>query len=94
MVRRLFIVTYDIRCPKRWRRVFKLMKQTGEHQQLSVFLVLGEWKKIRKLTKLLEHIVDHEEDSIVIAPIDERVDKSLIFIGKTGGVPGPNVMVI
>jgi hypothetical protein len=27
-------------------------------------------------------------DSVVIAPIDERADKSLIFIGKTGDLPG------
>lgn len=33
----LYIVTYDIRDPKRWRRVFKIMNGYGEWVQLSVF---------------------------------------------------------
>ena len=44
---------------------------------------------VRKLTRQLEHIVDEDVDSVVIAPIDERADRSLIFIGKTGDLPGP-----
>ena len=33
----LYIVTYDISDPKRWRAVFKAMKGYGEWLQLSVF---------------------------------------------------------
>src|SRR5690606_2499180 len=33
----LYLVTYDIRDDKRWRRVFKTMKGFGEWLQLSVF---------------------------------------------------------
>ena len=33
----LYIVVYDIGDPKRWRRVFKLMRCYGEWVQLSVF---------------------------------------------------------
>jgi len=33
----LYIVTYDIRDPKRWRRIFKIMNGYGEWVQLSVF---------------------------------------------------------
>jgi CRISPR-associated protein Cas2 len=36
-MRRNFIVTYDIRDPKRLRRVFKLCKGYGIHLQYSVF---------------------------------------------------------
>jgi hypothetical protein len=39
-------------------------------------------------------IVDEDVDSVVIAPIDERADKSLIFIGKNGDLPGPLLLVI
>ena len=48
----------------------------------------------RKLTRQLEHIVDEDVGSVVIAPIDERADKSLIFIGKTGDLLGPLLLVI
>ena len=34
---RLYIVAYDIAEPKRWRRVFKVMKGYGYWLQLSVF---------------------------------------------------------
>ena len=34
---RLYIVAYDIADPKRWRRVFKVMKGYGHWLQLSVF---------------------------------------------------------
>jgi CRISPR-associated protein Cas2 len=36
-MRRSYLVCYDIRDPKRWRRVFKVMKAHGEHWQYSVF---------------------------------------------------------
>jgi len=44
---------------------------------------------VRKLTRQLEHIVDEDVDSVVIAPIDERADTSLIFIGKNRRSAGP-----
>ncbi|SUS04830.1 hypothetical protein DF3PA_310022 [Candidatus Defluviicoccus seviourii] len=37
MTQRLYLVAYDVSAPKRWRRVFKLMKGYGEWLQLSVF---------------------------------------------------------
>ena len=33
----LYIVTYDIRDQKRWRRLFRAMEGRGEWLQLSVF---------------------------------------------------------
>jgi len=34
---RLYLVCYDIRDDKRWRRLYKAMKGYGEWLQLSVF---------------------------------------------------------
>ena len=34
----LFIISYDIADPKRWRRVFRVMKGYGAWLQLSVFV--------------------------------------------------------
>ena len=36
-MRRCYLVCYDIRNQKRWRKVFKTMNGHGEHWQLSVF---------------------------------------------------------
>ncbi len=35
--RRWYLITYDIRDPKRWRKVYGLLKGYGEWLQLSVF---------------------------------------------------------
>jgi CRISPR/Cas system-associated endoribonuclease Cas2 len=58
------------------------------HQQ-ALLTVPAQIRGVRKLTRQLEHIADEDVDSVVIAPIDERADKSLIFIGKTGDPAGP-----
>ena len=34
---RLYLVTYDIADPKRWRKIFKTMNGFGHWVQLSVF---------------------------------------------------------
>jgi CRISPR-associated protein Cas2 len=34
--RRWYLMTYDIRSPKRWRKVYELMRGYGERLQLSV----------------------------------------------------------
>jgi CRISPR-associated protein Cas2 len=36
-MRQRFLVTYDIRDPKRLRAIFRLLKGFGDHLQLSVF---------------------------------------------------------
>ncbi len=59
------------------------------HQQALLTVPAQIRGGVRKLTRQLEHIVDEDVDSVVIAPIDERADRSLIFIGKTGDLPGP-----
>jgi CRISPR/Cas system-associated endoribonuclease Cas2 len=39
VARPLHLVSYDIRCPSRWRRVFGTLKRRGADRQLSVFFV-------------------------------------------------------
>lgn len=44
----LYLVSYDIRCPKRLRRVFRTMRGYGEWLQLSVFQCrLDAMKRLR-----------------------------------------------
>jgi CRISPR associated protein Cas2 len=32
-----YLVCYDIRCPKRWRKAYKLLEGYGERIQFSIF---------------------------------------------------------
>ena len=65
-MRRCFLVTYDIREPKRWRQVFKAMKGYGEHWQYSVFFcVLKDVDRVR-MQRDLEEAMNLKEDEVMI----------------------------
>ncbi|WP_150048606.1 CRISPR-associated endonuclease Cas2 [Methylomonas rhizoryzae] len=80
----LYIITYDIRDPKRWRRVFRLMKGYGEWLQLSVFQCRLSRKRHAELIALLDGIIHHNEDHILIVNIGpaETVKPSVVSLGK------------
>ena len=65
-MRRCYLVAYDIRDPKRWRQVFKIMKGHGEHWQYSVFFcVLRDIDRVRMQTHL-EGAMNLKEDQALI----------------------------
>ena len=59
----LYLVTYDIRDDKRWRRVFRLMKGFGEWLQLSVFQCRLSRRRHAELLQLLDNLVNHRVDA-------------------------------
>lgn len=69
MDERVYIVCYDIRDPKRWRRVFRLMKGYGEWVQLSVFQCRHGAKRHAEMQELLDGIIKNDEDHIVIVDV-------------------------
>jgi CRISPR-associated protein Cas2 len=74
-MRHCYLVCYDIRDPKRWRQVFKIMKGHGEHWQLSVFFcVLKSIDRVRMQTDL-EEAMNLKEDQTMIIDLgsDEEV---------------------
>lgn len=79
----LYIVTYDIRDPKRWRRVFKLMKGFGEWLQLSVFQCRLSRKRHAELVSLLDGAIDHHHDELLILDIGpaDTVSPRVISLG-------------
>lgn len=94
MGRRLYIVCYDICSPKRWRRVFTLMGQTGQHRQLSVFLVKTDRRGLKRLAGKLENLIDPDEDSVIIAPVGRGEANRLIELGMKGTMPGARVLIV
>jgi len=94
MQRRLHLVAYDITCPKRWRRLFGLLKRRGAHRQLSVFIVLADRLGIQALAVEIAAIIDPAKDAVLIAPIDQEASTRLIEIGISGPMPGPVIVVM
>ena len=65
----LYIVVCDISDPKRWRRVFKLMRGYGEWVQLSVFQCRLSRRRHADLVARLDGMIDHVEDHLVLVDI-------------------------
>ncbi len=81
----LYIVAYDITDPKRWRRVFRLMKGYGEWLQLSVFQCRLSRTRHAELIALLDGIIHHTRDHIVLMDLGpaENVKPRVVSLGKT-----------
>lgn len=80
----LYIVTYDIGDPKRWRRVFKLMNGYGEWLQLSVFQCRLSRQRHAELVALLDGVIHHQSDHVIfldLGPADS-VKPRVVSLGK------------
>jgi CRISPR-associated protein Cas2 len=66
--RSVYLVCYDIREPKRWRRCFKLLKGYGRSLQYSIFRCRLSRRELERMRWELEKELD-EEDSLMIAPL-------------------------
>lgn len=84
-MRHLYIVSYDISDPKRWRQVYKTMRGYGEHLQLSVFQCdLTPVQRV-KMEGELDEIIHHEEDQVIfidLGPTEGRPIKEIQAIGR------------
>lgn len=80
----LYIVAYDIRDPKRWRRIFRLMKGYGEWMQLSVFQCRMSRQRHAELIALVDGIINHAADHVVSMDLGlaDKVVPKVTSLGK------------
>jgi CRISPR-associated protein Cas2 len=80
----LYIVTYDIADPKRWRAVFTLMKGYGEWVQLSVFQCRLTRRRHAELMATLDQIIHHGDDHVLMLDLGpaENIIRQVISLGK------------
>lgn len=81
----LYLVAYDIADPKRWRRIFRLMEGFGEWLQLSVFQCRLSVQRHAELIALLDGIIHHADDHVVLMDIGpaEQVSPRVVSLGKS-----------
>jgi len=81
----LYIVTYDIADPKRWRRVFRLMEGFGEWLQLSVFQCRLTAQRHAELIALLDGIIHHDHDHVILVDIGiaDQLAPRIVSLGKS-----------
>lgn len=83
-VEHLYVVTYDIRDPRRWRKVFQAMHSFGERLQLSVFQCRLGKERVLKMEEILRRLADQKEDHVVILDLGpaENCEPRVTSIGK------------
>jgi CRISPR-associated protein Cas2 len=73
-----YLVCYDIRSPKRWRKAYKVLQGYGEAVQLSIFRCWLSQRDREKLRWELAKILKDEDDLLVVGLCHrcvERVEK-------------------
>ncbi len=80
----LFVVSHDISEPKRWRRVFKIMKGYGAWLQLSVFQCRLTKMRMLQLEARLGEVINHQEDHVLLLDIGpaENMKPRVRSLGK------------
>jgi CRISPR-associated protein Cas2 len=84
-MRNSYIVTYDIRDPKRLRKVFKTMKDFGEHLQYSVFECQFTKSELVHCQAELAEIINHNIDQVLfvdIGPTSGRGERVISSMGQ------------
>ncbi len=62
----LHVVVYDIRSPKRWRKVFRLLEGYGAWLQLSVFQCRLSRMRLVQMEGELLPLLDQSKDHLMI----------------------------
>ena len=80
----LYVVTYDIRDPRRWRRVFRLMQGYGEWLQLSAFQCRLSRQRHAELIASLDGMLRHEDDHVLLLDlgIADDVKPRVVSLGR------------
>lgn len=84
-MRRCYLVCYDIREPKRLRRVHKVLKGYGEAWQFSVFFcVLKDIDRVRLQTDLEEQMNQKVDQAMILdlGPNEKEAREAATVIGQ------------
>jgi len=96
-MRRCFLVCYDIRDPKRLRRVHKVLRGYGKAWQFSVFFcVLKDIDRVRLQSDLKEQM-NQKDDQVIILDLglnETEARKAATVIGQPLPKQERNIVVI
>lgn len=79
---RSYLVCYDVRDPKRLRKVHKTLMGYGEPRQFSVFwCVLKKIERVR-LEEALKAVMNQRDDQVLIVDLggDEEAARDAVFV--------------
>jgi CRISPR-associated protein Cas2 len=86
MARRFYLVSYDVADDKRRTRVFKLLRDTGDRVQYSVFCCQLNPRELHALKEAVRERLDREEDQTLFLDagvVDgQRPEPEISFVGR------------
>ena len=83
-MRNTFLVCYDIANDKRLRRVFRTMRDYGDHLQYSIFECQFTPADLARCRHALGEIVKHTEDQVLfvdLGPTEGRGERVITALG-------------
>ena len=96
-MRNLYLVSYDIRDQKRWRKVFRIAKGYGVQLQYSVFYCYLSSKERVLLTSDLEGVIDHTYDRVLVVNIGGPgvdLEQKVEFLGQKKDITDHQAVII
>lgn len=84
-MRNTYLVTYDIRDDKRLRKVFRTMRDYGDHLQYSVFECQFNPIDLAKCRHELSEIIKHDDYQVLfinLGPTEGRGDHVIEALGQ------------
>ncbi|QDV20615.1 CRISPR-associated endoribonuclease Cas2 [Gimesia panareensis] len=85
-MRSVYLISYDICSPKRYRKIYPIMCGHGDAVQYSVFKAELTEMELHSLKELLWPLLNHSEDRVMIVnlgPIEGRGDHCIEFWGDS-----------
>lgn len=81
---RLYVVTYDISDPKRWRKIFRLLKGFGHWMQFSVFQCRLTARRKSEMMAELTHLINTAEDHVLVIDLGpaDKIEVKIESLGK------------
>lgn len=83
-MRNTFLVCYDITDDKRLRKVFKTMRDFGDHLQYSIFECQFTPIDLARCRHVLGGIIKHDEDQVLfvdLGPSEGRGERVIVSLG-------------
>ncbi len=83
-MRNTYLVCYDISDEKRLRKVFKTMRDFGDHLQYSIFECQFTAIDLAKCRHVLSEIIKHNEDQVLfvdLGPSEGRGERVITALG-------------
>lgn len=84
-MRSSYLVCYDVCDDKRLRKVFKCLRDWGDHLQFSVFECQLTPTDLLKLKSEIKDLIHHTEDQVLfvcLGPAEGRGERVITALGK------------